>query len=87
MSLLRALGLIWLLALASSGGLLLAFSRDLRVVLLRLASRLQTLRYHALSKTPPTHEAAKESLEVFAALDRADLLAGFDRVPLRPPAA
>ena len=27
-----------------------AFSRDLRVVLLRLASRLQTLRYYAASK-------------------------------------
>ena len=30
--------------------MLLAFSRDLRVVLLRLASRLQTLRFHAASK-------------------------------------
>jgi GTP pyrophosphokinase len=30
--------------------MLLAFSRDLRVVLLRLASRLQTLRWHAASK-------------------------------------
>ena len=32
--------------------MLLAFSRDLRVVLLRLASRLQTLRWHAATKTP-----------------------------------
>ena len=32
--------------------MLLAFSRDLRVVLLRLASRLQTLRWHAASKQP-----------------------------------
>ena len=30
--------------------MLLAFSRDLRVVMLRLASRLQTLRFHAASK-------------------------------------
>ena len=30
--------------------MLLAFSRDLRVVLLRLASRLQTLRFYALSR-------------------------------------
>ena len=32
--------------------MLLAFSRDLRVVMLRLASRLQTLRFHAASKRP-----------------------------------
>src|SRR4051812_10829595 len=32
--------------------MLLAFSRDLRVVMLRLASRLQTLRWHAAHKTP-----------------------------------
>jgi GTP pyrophosphokinase len=32
--------------------MLLAFSRDLRVVMLRLASRLQTLRYFAASKLP-----------------------------------
>ncbi len=35
--------------------MLLAFSRDLRVVLLRLASRLQTLRYYAASKLPVPH--------------------------------
>jgi GTP pyrophosphokinase len=35
--------------------MLLAFSRDLRVVLLRLASRLQTLRWHAASKVPARH--------------------------------
>ena len=33
--------------------MLLAFSRDLRVVMLRLASRLQTLRYFAASKGDP----------------------------------
>jgi len=48
--------------------MLLAFSRDLRVVMLRLASRLQTLRYHAASKTPPDTGLAAESLHVFAPL-------------------
>jgi GTP pyrophosphokinase len=48
--------------------MLLAFSRDLRVVMLRLASRLQTLRFHAASKTPPDTGLAAESLHVFAPL-------------------
>jgi len=48
--------------------MLLAFSRDLRVVLLRLASRLQTLRYFAASKQPVPHSLAYESLHVFAPL-------------------
>ena len=48
--------------------MLLAFSRDLRVVMLRLASRLQTLRYHAASKTPVSPSLARESLQVFAPL-------------------
>ncbi len=48
--------------------MLLAFSRDLRVVLLRLASRLQTLRYYAASKQPVPHSLAYESLHVFAPL-------------------
>lgn len=48
--------------------MLLAFSRDLRVVLLRLASRLQTLRYHAASKTLPDEGLASESLHIFAPL-------------------
>jgi GTP pyrophosphokinase len=48
--------------------MLLAFSRDLRVVLLRLASRLQTLRWHALSRTPCPPELARESQQVFAPL-------------------
>jgi len=48
--------------------MLLAFSKDLRVVLLRLASRLQTLRWHAASKTPCPPTLARESQEVFAPL-------------------
>jgi GTP pyrophosphokinase len=48
--------------------MLLAFSRDLRVVLLRLASRLQTLRYHAASKRPCPRALAAESMQVFAPL-------------------
>ena len=48
--------------------MLLAFSRDLRVVLLRLASRLQTLRWFAASKQLCPPELATESLQVFAPL-------------------
>ena len=48
--------------------MLLAFSRDLRVVMLRLASCLQTLRYHAASKRPMAPSLARESLQVFAPL-------------------
>jgi len=48
--------------------MLLAFSRDLRVVLLRLASRLQTLRWFAASKTPCPPELAEESQQIFAPL-------------------
>ena len=48
--------------------MLLAFSRDLRVVMLRLASRLQTLRWHAAHKTPAPPDVARESLQVFAPL-------------------
>jgi GTP pyrophosphokinase len=48
--------------------MLLAFSRDLRVVMLRLASRLQTLRYCALSKKAAPTALAYESLHVFAPL-------------------
>jgi GTP pyrophosphokinase len=48
--------------------MLLAFSRDLRVVLLRLASRLQTLRFYAASKLPCPTALAAESLQVFAPL-------------------
>jgi len=48
--------------------MLLAFSRDLRVVLLRLASRLQTLRYFAASKRPCPASLAQETQQVFAPL-------------------
>jgi GTP pyrophosphokinase len=48
--------------------MLLAFSRDLRVVMLRLASRLQTLRHHAATKLPVPSALASESLQVFAPL-------------------
>ena len=48
--------------------MLLAFSRDLRVVLLRLASRLQTLRWFAASHRPCPPPLATESLQVFAPL-------------------
>jgi GTP pyrophosphokinase len=62
-------------AAADTGGqtervrkMLLAFSRDLRVVLLRLASRLQTLRWFAHSKTPCPAQIAREAQQVFAPL-------------------
>ena len=48
--------------------MLLAFSRDLRVVMLRLASRLQTLRFHAARKTVAPPSVAREALNVFAPL-------------------
>jgi GTP pyrophosphokinase len=48
--------------------MLLAFSRDLRVVMLRLASRMQTLRFYAASKQPVPPGLAQESLQVFAPL-------------------
>ena len=52
--------------------MLLAFSRDLRVVMLRLASRLQTLRYYARNFAVNRHAVppslAHESLHVFAPL-------------------
>ena len=48
--------------------MLLAFSRDLRVVMLRLASRLQTLRHFAATKKAVPQALARESLQVFAPL-------------------
>ena len=48
--------------------MLLAFSRDLRVLLLRLTSRLQTLRYNAVVKKPLPSSLLRESNEVFAPL-------------------
>ncbi|TFZ07993.1 RelA/SpoT family protein [Ramlibacter humi] len=48
--------------------MLLAFSRDLRVVMLRLASRLQTLRFHAAQRSAAPPSVAREALSVFAPL-------------------
>jgi len=48
--------------------MLLAFSKDLRVVLLRLASRLQTLRWFAQQRKPCPVEVALEARQVFAPL-------------------
>ncbi|WP_374436424.1 bifunctional (p)ppGpp synthetase/guanosine-3',5'-bis(diphosphate) 3'-pyrophosphohydrolase [Inhella sp.] len=48
--------------------MLLAFSKDLRVVLLRLASRLQTLRWFAQVRKPCPVEVALEARQVFAPL-------------------
>ena len=48
--------------------MLLAFSRDLRVVMLRLASRLQTLRFFAANKLSMPDGLAAEALQVFAPL-------------------
>jgi GTP pyrophosphokinase len=48
--------------------MLLAFSRDLRVVMLRLASRLQTLRHYAATRQAAPPALAHESLHVFAPL-------------------
>ncbi len=48
--------------------MLLAFSHDLRVVLLRLASRLQTLRHYTASRRPCPETLARETLQVFAPL-------------------
>src|ERR1019366_3840960 len=48
--------------------MLLAFSHDLRVVLLRLASRLQTLRFFAAARLACPHDLAVEAMQVFAPL-------------------
>jgi GTP pyrophosphokinase len=48
--------------------MLLAFSRDLRVVMLRLASRLQTLRHYAAIKSIAPRAVSTEALHVFAPL-------------------
>ena len=46
----------------------LAMSADVQVVLVRLASRLQSLRFHAKAKTKPTLEQARFTLRVLAPL-------------------
>ena len=48
--------------------MLLSFASDLRVVLLRLTSRLQTLRYYATSRVECPVGLARESQDVFAPL-------------------
>ncbi len=48
--------------------MLLAFSRDLRVVLLRFASRLQTLRFLFAQRLPCPRTLALETLQVLAPL-------------------
>ena len=48
--------------------MLIAFASDIRVVLVRLASRLQTLRYLAQAKAPVSEALARESLQLYAPL-------------------
>lgn len=48
--------------------MLLAMADDIRVVLLRLASRTQTLRWHTDHETPARRDIARESLEIYAPL-------------------
>jgi GTP pyrophosphokinase len=48
--------------------MLLAMAPDIRVVLIRLASRLQSLRWYAASKTPVPEGFAQETLAVYAPL-------------------
>ncbi|MEN4919853.1 bifunctional (p)ppGpp synthetase/guanosine-3',5'-bis(diphosphate) 3'-pyrophosphohydrolase [Achromobacter spanius] len=48
--------------------MLLAMAADLRIVLMRLASRLRTLRWHAESKAPCSPEFARETLDLYAPL-------------------
>ena len=48
--------------------MLLAMANDLRVVLLRLASRLQTLRFYAATKHPGGEAFARETMSLYAPL-------------------
>ncbi|MFT0850673.1 bifunctional (p)ppGpp synthetase/guanosine-3',5'-bis(diphosphate) 3'-pyrophosphohydrolase [Achromobacter sp. F4_2707] len=48
--------------------MLLAMAADLRIVVMRLASRLQSLRWHAASKTPYPVELARETMELYTPL-------------------
>jgi len=48
--------------------MLLAFAQDIRVVLIRLASRLQSLRYYAANKIDPSPDVPRETLEIYAPL-------------------
>jgi GTP pyrophosphokinase len=48
--------------------MLLAMAADLRIVLMRLASRLQSLRWHAAAKIACPPELAQETLDLYAPL-------------------
>ncbi|MCD8504358.1 MAG: bifunctional (p)ppGpp synthetase/guanosine-3',5'-bis(diphosphate) 3'-pyrophosphohydrolase [Burkholderiaceae bacterium] len=48
--------------------MLLAMAADLRIVLIRLTSRLQTLRWHAKTKEPCSVDFAQETLDLYAPL-------------------
>jgi hypothetical protein len=48
--------------------MLLAMTNDLRVVLLRLASRLQTLRFYAVNRRPGAEPFARETRDRYAPL-------------------
>ncbi len=48
--------------------MLLAMATDIRVVVIRLASRLRTLRYHASARSVPDVAIAHETLDVLAPL-------------------
>lgn len=48
--------------------MLLAMAADLRIVLMRLASRLQSLRWHAASKTPCPPAFAQETMTLYTPL-------------------
>ncbi len=48
--------------------MLLAFAQDIRVVLVRLASRLQSLRWLAQNKREPLPGLARETLDIYAPL-------------------
>jgi GTP pyrophosphokinase len=48
--------------------MVLSMAEDIRVVLLRLASRTQTLRYYTEHPSPERTETARESLDIYAPL-------------------
>ncbi|GAB3627955.1 GTP pyrophosphokinase [Pandoraea terrae] len=48
--------------------MLLAFAQDIRVVMIRLASRLRTLRWYAAEKREPPADVPHEVLEIYAPL-------------------
>jgi GTP pyrophosphokinase len=48
--------------------MLLAFAQDIRVVLIRLAARLESLRFYAATRQNPPARLPRETLEIFAPL-------------------